>query len=90
MNQIFLKKLRKSWEKGWNNRNINFSLKIGVENYASTSRIAEESDISTANTSAVIRNLKEKIDLDINTEGKKKLHRLSEAEKEKIFQIDEI
>ena len=58
---------------------------MSLDGFASTTRIAEELGVSSANARAIIGNLTDKVDIDVKKEGRKKVYRLSKEEKEKIF-----
>lgn len=59
---------------------------ISKEQFSSTAELGDHIGISSNNARSVLNNLDDKLDLDQKKKGRKKLYRLSEEEKEKIFQ----
>jgi len=59
---------------------------ISKEEFSSTAELGDHIGISSNNARSVLNNLDEKLDLDQKKKGRKKVYRLSEEEKEKIFQ----
>ena len=55
------------------------------DDYVSYSDIAEDAETSKNNARAVVNNLKDKVNLDQKTEGRKKLYNLPESTKKEIF-----
>lgn len=55
------------------------------DNYLSYSDIAEDVDTSKNNARAVVNNLKDKVNLDQKTEGRKKLYNMPQSTQKEIF-----
>jgi Fic family protein len=55
------------------------------EGYVSYSSIAEDVDTSKNNARAVLNNLKDKVNLDHKTEGRKKLYSMPQSTQKEIF-----
>lgn len=55
------------------------------DDYVSYSDIAEDAETSKNNARAVVNNLKDKVNLDQKTEGRKKLYNLPESTQKEIF-----
>jgi len=55
------------------------------EGYVSYSYIAEDIDSSKNNARAIVNNLKDKVNLDHKTEGRKKLYNMPESTQKEIF-----
>jgi len=58
---------------------------LDSDGFASYSEIAEDIDSSKNNTRAIVNNLKNKIDLDKKTQGRKKLYDVPESVRKEIF-----
>lgn len=58
---------------------------LDSDGFASYSEIAEDIDSSKNNTRAIVNNLKDKIDLDKKTQGRKKLYDVPESVRKEIF-----
>lgn len=58
---------------------------ISKEEFSSTAELGDHIGISSNNARSVLNNLDEKLDLDQKKKGRKKLYRLSDEEKEKIY-----
>lgn len=58
---------------------------MDADGYKSNSYIAEDIDTTTSNARAVVNNIKDKVDLDEKTEGRKKMYDIPKSSKQEIF-----